>query len=104
MIGETFGRWLVIGEATRDYNRQARWRCVCLCGQSATVHQNALRRGDSRSCGGCTQRKSPLLLALAPSAMTLGASVALYSQRRPTIAELSAAMRHSNKRRKALGT
>lgn len=103
MIGRQFGAWVVVAAAARDYGRQARWRCVCRCGQTANVYQSALVTGGSTSCG-CSRFKSPLLLTLAPAVMVLGAATALEPTRPPTRAELSAAMRHSNKRRRSLGS
>lgn len=50
LTGKTLGRWTVI---SRDCHRLGRqfWNCVCSCGNSRSVYQNSLVRGDSKSCG-----------------------------------------------------
>lgn len=50
MIGQSFGRWLVIGEAERDKNRRY-WLCKCSCGVIKKVDGQNLKSGKSKSCG-----------------------------------------------------
>lgn len=55
VTGQTFGRWTVLGEASR--RRGARYvRCACRCGTISEVFFAALRRRSTRSCG-CLQRE-----------------------------------------------
>ena len=56
MIGEKFGRWVVIGKAEFGKTYDRRWLCRCDCGQEKVVYQNSLRRGESLSCG-CLQKE-----------------------------------------------
>lgn len=60
MIGERYGRWLVIS-AEADYvgpsgAKQKMWLCQCDCGTRKVVHQPSLRSGLSKSCG-CFRRE-----------------------------------------------
>lgn len=55
MIGETFGRWTVIGTGG-----PRRWVCRCECGAQATVFTSNLKRGLSRSCGCAPRRPAPV--------------------------------------------
>lgn len=50
MIGETFGRWAVLGEAPREtYQRMV--LCRCACGVERVVRVSHLKSGGSKSCG-----------------------------------------------------
>jgi hypothetical protein len=49
--GQRFGRLLVIERATSDRWKNARWRCLCVCGNEAIVRGSSLRDGSTRSCG-----------------------------------------------------
>lgn len=51
LIGETFGRWNVIGMAEEDKEGRRKWQCRCVCGVEKSVHERSLREGKSRSCG-----------------------------------------------------
>lgn len=51
LTGQRFGRLTVI-----SYVSQSRWLCQCDCGQQTTVKSQAMRRGDTRSCG-CLARE-----------------------------------------------
>ncbi len=50
MMGERFGRLVVVSEAHR-YGRGIIWRCQCDCGREAKVSGRDLRAGNKRSCG-----------------------------------------------------
>lgn len=50
MIGQKFGRLLIIRRALPDGD-QARWECLCDCGNVVTVRGGPLRGGHTRSCG-----------------------------------------------------
>jgi len=51
MVGDRFGRLVVIRLAYRDKRRQARWECRCDCGRTSTPGQSALNSGKTTSCG-----------------------------------------------------
>lgn len=48
MIGRSFGRWTVIGKASKTH-----WTCRCACGTVKNVIGTSLRRGTSVSCRKC---------------------------------------------------
>lgn len=57
LLGQRFGRLLVVGLAPTV--RYSRWRCRCDCGGTIVVPLNLLRmgeRGGTRSCG-CLRRE-----------------------------------------------
>ena len=52
--GERFGRWTVLEYAGKISNttwNDRLWKCRCDCGTEGIVRQNALRSGQSQSCG-----------------------------------------------------
>lgn len=54
LIGQRFGRWLVIDSADYIVKASRRWRaclCQCDCGTIRSVAENSLLRGVSSSCG-----------------------------------------------------
>lgn len=55
LIGKTFGRWTVLGEAIK-VNGQRKWPCKCDCGTERYVLERALKSGGSMSCG-CLRRE-----------------------------------------------
>jgi hypothetical protein len=59
LIGQRFGRLLVISRVKRDRNcvsRDSRWLCKCDCGRETIVGGQKLRDGHTKSCG-CLQRE-----------------------------------------------
>lgn len=50
LTGQRFGRWTVIERAPNHGNRTF-WHCRCDCGNEKDVPSNALRYGESKSCG-----------------------------------------------------
>ncbi len=56
LIGQRFGRLLVVSPAKAKHNR-ARWNCQCDCGTLCVATGKYLRQGKKRSCG-CLQRES----------------------------------------------
>jgi hypothetical protein len=51
MIGKTFGRLSVIEYVGRNKRNRRLWRCLCACKNSIIVVQDALKSGNTRSCG-----------------------------------------------------
>lgn len=49
MIGQTFGRWVVVSQAESKKGR--RFNCKCQCGSEKVVYAYSLKSGDSKSCG-----------------------------------------------------
>ena len=56
LTGQRFGRLAVIREGGRSPSGKVQWKCRCDCGVTLTVTANALRVGETRSCG-CLQRE-----------------------------------------------
>lgn len=51
MTGMTFGRLKVVSFAGCASSNQAKWRCLCDCGQMSTTLGTSLRSGRTTSCG-----------------------------------------------------
>lgn len=51
MTGKRVGRLTVIERAGNEKQGQARWRCICSCGNEAIVPGRHLRNGKVKSCG-----------------------------------------------------
>ena len=64
LVGQRYGRLLVIKEAGRDKHGNVLWlcKCSCPCGTEVTVSCAPLRKGDIRSCGCLRREKSSELL------------------------------------------
>jgi hypothetical protein len=51
LIGQKFGRLIVLEQAGKDKWRNSRWLCQCDCKQSKIVSGNNLKSGATKSCG-----------------------------------------------------
>ena len=51
LAGKTFGRWLVLEQATDKIYGKPAWVCKCTCGVVSNVGGSVLRMGESTSCG-----------------------------------------------------
>jgi hypothetical protein len=51
LIGQRFGRLVVVAEAEPGKGRKRRWRCQCDCGGETTTGTYNLTHGVTRSCG-----------------------------------------------------
>ena len=49
LIGQRFGRLVVVSRASSD--RYTKWHCKCDCGNECDVLANNLKRGHTQSCG-----------------------------------------------------
>lgn len=56
LVGERFGRLIVIERADNTNAKQARWICECECGSIVTVRAQDLKSGRTKSCG-CYKRE-----------------------------------------------
>ena len=50
MVGQKFGRWVVLGDPDKRGKRTF-WLCRCECGHEKHVRSDNLTSGDSKSCG-----------------------------------------------------
>lgn len=57
IIGEKYGKLLVVKEVGRTKTGKIKYLCKCDCGNEKVVVINELRRGDTKSCGCDTYRK-----------------------------------------------
>lgn len=55
LIGQRFGRLVVIAKASKHSYNQNFWHCRCDCGKETIVTTSHLRSGHSKSCG-CLQK------------------------------------------------
>ena len=55
LIGQKYGRLLVISEAGKNRFGQILWHCRCNCGNESIVYGNDLKNGHTKSCG-CLKR------------------------------------------------
>lgn len=51
LTGQDFGRLRVVKHAGTTADGHALWLCQCTCGKEVFVSGNALRRGNTKSCG-----------------------------------------------------
>ena len=51
LIGQRFGRLIVIRQEGRTKNKQVKWLCKCDCGNEAVVTTSHLKLGHIKSCG-----------------------------------------------------
>ena len=51
LVGKKFGSLTVICQAGRDKHNKIHWMCKCDCGGSATPSSQALKSGNTKSCG-----------------------------------------------------
>ncbi len=56
LMGQKFGRLLVLRYAGTNKHSQARWHCKCDCGKDHTVGARELRNRQTQSCG-CLHRE-----------------------------------------------
>lgn len=57
IIGQRFGRLMVLERSGSTKAQKARWLCKCDCGGSKVVPTGALRNGNTQSCG-CIQKET----------------------------------------------
>jgi hypothetical protein len=57
LIGQRFGRLLVVGKSSNSNGRKPRWFALCKCGNQKEVAHDKLLYGDTKSCG-CLRRET----------------------------------------------
>lgn len=58
LTGKRFGRLTVIKRVYINGNHNTHWLCKCDCGNETVVESNHLKRGDTKSCGCLTKKRS----------------------------------------------
>lgn len=61
LLGERYGRLVVIAQGGKNKNGNARWLCQCDCGSTKVVASYDLRSGNTRSCGCIKQEQRHVL-------------------------------------------
>jgi hypothetical protein len=51
LVGQKFGRLIVLGKATSTNNKNSSWRCKCICGNEVIVTRPNLIQNHTKSCG-----------------------------------------------------
>lgn len=51
LVGQKFGKLVVIQRMDNDKRGRSRWLCECSCGKEKIVRSDHLRSGGTRSCG-----------------------------------------------------
>lgn len=58
LTGQKFGRLMVLSRLSSDSRGEARWECVCACGNQTAALGSHLRTGRTQSCGCLTREKA----------------------------------------------
>lgn len=56
LLNQKFGKWTVIAVAENGYDNRSNWLCKCDCGTERKILGQALKAGQTKSCG-CIQRE-----------------------------------------------
>ena len=51
LIGQKFGRLVVVERVGNDKSGSLRWLCQCNCGKEKIVRGDNLKNGKTKSCG-----------------------------------------------------
>ena len=51
LTGLSFGRLKVLGRAENSKSREAKWLCLCACGETSEILSWNIRAGKTKSCG-----------------------------------------------------
>lgn len=65
LVGQRFGRLVVLEFAGHNKHGQRQWRCLCDCGTEKVVPTQSLKSGNTQSCG-CLQREMAAHRTLPP--------------------------------------
>lgn len=57
MLGQSFGKWTVLGKDESHCSKNTHWLCRCECGFEKSVDGSHLRKGHSLSCRKCSEEK-----------------------------------------------
>ena len=68
LIGQRFGKLVVVEKASKTYNGYSVWKCICDCGREIEVDTKRLKRGTIANCG-CIP-KNPNLRGPIPADLT----------------------------------
>lgn len=57
IIGNKYGRLTVLGDTGKRYHTTVIWRCKCDCGNDIEIRGDAIRSGNTKSCGCFSKEK-----------------------------------------------
>lgn len=77
LVGQRFGRLVVLRDSGRNQNYQILWDCQCDCGKVKTVNGYSLIRGATQSCGCIRREKTASLNEKDITGMRFGKLVAI---------------------------
>lgn len=78
LIGQQYGRWLVLAEAAPSGRKERKWLCRCACGTERTVLERSLLHGGSLSCGCLRREKNSQRYARDLAGKTFGSLTVLH--------------------------
>lgn len=82
--GDVFNKWTVISDPFLKQPRKSAYvKCRCECGEIREINSSAVKRGDTRQCGGCRRSnyKPPIRqIRLTPEQVAFAASIKRKSQ------------------------
>ena len=55
LVGERYGRWIVLDKAEKGKSGEIQYLCRCDCGNERIIRRTSLTTGNSKSCG-CLSR------------------------------------------------
>jgi hypothetical protein len=61
LVGQRFGRLVVLERAGSTKHKKALWRCKCDCGNETIVCGSTMLKGETKSCG-CITKENAILL------------------------------------------
>lgn len=69
LMGQTFGRLVVLDRSHRDPGQSWKWRCRCECGRIVAVQGSILKAGLTRACQSCANAGGSTTHGLSRSAL-----------------------------------
>jgi hypothetical protein len=76
--GNVYSRWAVTGFDQASKGKAARWFCVCICGNTASVFGFSLRNGESQSCGCLHMENLKAVITRPRGAASLTSLIGMY--------------------------
>lgn len=63
LVGERFGKLVVVEDTHKRKNHRVVWKCLCDCGRQVERVSDSLIQGDSKSCGSCNSSIGEIKIA-----------------------------------------
>lgn len=78
LVGQRFGRLVVLSRAPKSYRGSVVWHCRCDCGKETDVPSISLRSGNTKSCGCLNHERRPT-----PSDVAFGTRISALGSNPP---------------------